>query len=512
MLEDQAPDAELLAIKLRDSGFEFDWRRADTEADFVAALDPAPDLILADYLMPGFNGLAALKRVQERELDIPFIIVSGSLGDELAAQCIKQGVADYLLKDRLNRLGPAVSNVLEEKRLRLERKRVEGQLRQAQKMEAVGQLAGGLAHDFSNVLMVINGYVSLLLEGSLPPQANEALKIVYSAGERGTRLIRQLMYFSRQQTMETKLLDLNEVIGEGAKMMQRLLGARFDVSLELARGLPNIEADARMMEQVLVNLMLNARDAMPSGGQIALATSLAELTENDAGANPDARAGSFMRLSVGDTGTGIAPEVLPRIFEPLFTTKDEGRGTGLGLAIVADIVAQHHGWIEVESKLGAGAAFRIFLPVPSAKRIEAIQKAQPVPGEATGGVETILVLEDEAGVREFSVAALQEYGYRVLQAATGKEAEEVWKWHRERIDLVIADMVMPDDVTGPELAAKFRSEKPSLAVVFTSGYSRETMPQAFALAADVPFLQKPYPPKQLAAMVREALDGRKKAA
>ena len=363
LVEDQVSDADMVVRELRRAGFDPETCLVDCEADFVAQLDPGIDIILADYSLPLFDGLAALRCLQARQLDIPFVIVTGSLGDELAARCIKEGVTDYLLKDRLERLGLAVSHALEERRLRKERAAVEWQLRQSQKMEAVGQLAGGIAHDFNNILTVIKMSVSLLLEAEDVGQSSrELLRQVFAASEKGENLTRQLLVFSRKQPADRRSMQLNAVVDHMVAMLRRLMGAKISLRLNLAPALPAIEADAGMIEQMVMNLTLNARDAMPQGGVIVVRTEACVISSADALDKPGRRAGYFIRLSVQDSGCGIAPEVLPQIFEPFFTTKEPGKGTGLGLATVFRIAQEHQGWVEVTSEVGVGTTFEVFLP------------------------------------------------------------------------------------------------------------------------------------------------------
>jgi two-component system, cell cycle sensor histidine kinase and response regulator CckA len=511
LLEDRLTDAELIVRELRRCNFEPQWERAETEEDFVSHLDRSIDVILADYNLPKFDGLKALKKLQESKLDIPFIIVSGSLGDELVAQCIKQGVSDYLMKDRLDRLGLAVSNAMDERRLRDERVIVEEQLRQVQKMEAIGQLAGGIAHDFNNVLTVINGWSGMLLnDSSVSENTREAAKQIYTAGQRASSLTRQLLYFSRKRPLERVSFNVNQTIEEIASMLRRLIGEHINLTLNLASGLPLIEADVSMVEQVLVNLTVNARDAMPHGGRLTLQTQMVQLSDEDVRGKTDLRPGRFVSLRVQDTGCGIPPDVLPRVFEPFFTTKEVGKGTGLGLATVFGIVKQHHGWLEIESVVNQGTCFTLLLPVSESHENVPARPASS-DGPVTGGRETILIVEDEPSVREFAVAVLKPLGYRVLQARSGLDALEVWKWHSARINLLLTDMVMPDDLTGPALAQKLLTDKPDLAVIFTSGYSQETMGSVFESAKAARFIHKPYSPRQLSTLIRATLDARSKA-
>ncbi len=506
MLEDRPADAEVIVQELRRFGFSVTYECVDSRPDFEARLSPAIDVILADYRLPLYDGVSALQLVHQRGLDVPFILISAVLTEEIATQCIKNGVTDYLQKDHLDRLGLAVTNALGERRLRAERHAIEEQLRQAQKMEIIGQLAGGIAHDFNNVLCVINGRTSMLLEDSrVPPEAKDSLKEIYTAGSRAAALTRQLMLFSRRQAMNKVAVRLNTVIEELAKMLGRLIGENIQLALELDANLPTVEADVGMIEQVLINLAVNARDAMPHGGKLVIASHPVVLGDEDVRGRHGARPGEFACLRVTDTGTGIAPEILPRIFEPFFTTKAAGRGTGLGLSTAFGIIGQHHGWIDVESRVGAGTSFTIY--VPARKRIEpSALIAEPAVTKVPCGTETILVVEDEASVRDFVVAALQFHGYRVLQAATGREALEVWRRHDRKIQLLLTDMVMPDDMTGPELAAAMQAQTPSLRVIFTSGFTPEMMTDLFAASKGKRFIHKPYQPRALALAVREALD------
>jgi PAS domain S-box-containing protein len=387
-----------------------------------------------------------------------------------------------------------------------ERRQLEDQLRHAQKMESVGQLAGGVAHDFNNILTVIQGHASLLLAGeSLGPRQTTSVQQINLAAERAANLTRQLLTFSRKQVLQPRALDLNEVVHGMGKMLQRLLGEDISLHLHYSPGLPLARADAGMLEQVLMNLAVNSRDAMPRGGQLVVNTSAVRLTPTDLGPNPDAYAGEFVRLSVTDTGTGIAPEHLPHIFEPFFTTKDVGKGTGLGLATVYGIIKQHRGWITVASEVGKGTVFQVFLPVDTGQA--SAKAALPTTEDSLrGGSETILIVEDEAAVCELISDLLSKLGYHVLTARSGPVALELWARHRDRIDLLLTDMVMPDGMTGRELGKRLQLDKPPLKVVYTSGYSAEALGSDFQMDPNLVFLQKPYSTRKLAELIRAQLD------
>jgi len=386
------------------------------------------------------------------------------------------------------------------------RRLLEAQLLQAQKMEAVGQLAGGMAHDFNNVLAVVIGYARILLDrGTMPAEAIEPLTQIFIAGSRAANLTRQLLIFSRKEAVHQRPIDLNEIASEISKMLRRLIGEHITLDVALAPVPCTAEADAGMMEQVLMNLAVNARDAMPRGGTLTIATEHIAIADAAARHHPAARTGEFIGLSVRDTGCGIPAENLPRIFEPFFTTKEVGQGTGLGLAMVFGIVQQHQGWIEVESVVGAGTCFRILLPtVPNV--VATRGTSHPLKTATSRGSETLLLVEDEPAVREFAAAVLGGAGYRVLQAHSGVDALEVWKWHASRIALLVTDLVMPDGLGGVELAARLRKEKPALRVVLTSGYPNESIGAEFRPPAGTLFIQKPYKPQELAQVVRDALD------
>ncbi len=384
-----------------------------------------------------------------------------------------------------------------------ERKELEEKLRQSQKMDAIGQLAGGVAHDFNNLLTIIQGYSQLLLtQTGLPGKTAEQLREIYSAGERAADLTRQLLTFSRKQQMTLRALDLNESIREITKMLQRIIGENITLQCAFAPALPFAVADAGMIHQILLNLSVNARDAMPKGGRLAIETAVVELNAEQAPRHPDACAGRFVSLSVQDNGSGIAPEHLEHIFEPFFTTKDVGKGTGLGLATVFGIVQQHQGWIEVDSTVGTGTTFKVFLPAAASNATSFSQETRKV----LGGTETILVVEDEPALRHLALIMLRKHGYRVLEAASGVKALPVWEEHAAEIDLLLTDLMMPDGMTGHELAEQLRAKRPNLKVIYISGYSPEFAGADLALKEGINFLQKPFPPHKLLQTVRDCLD------
>jgi len=385
---------------------------------------------------------------------------------------------------------------------------LESQLRQAQKMEAVGQLAAGIAHDFNNLLTVIQGHVSLRLASPrLDSEMTESLKQVLSAAERASALTSQLLAFSRKQIMQPRPLNLNELIENMSQMLRRLIGEYVHLRCEGPAELPCVFADPCNIEQVIMNLAVNARDAMPQGGQLTVRTAPVETDADYVWRNPEARAGRFVCLSVTDTGCGMDPLTKSRIFEPFFTTKDVGKGTGMGLATVYGIVKQHNGWVEVGSEVGHGTTFQVFLPVTEKSPEIIVEKPEPL---LPGGRERILMVEDEALLRELVESVLVERGYRVLTASSAVEALQIWNEHNAEIDLLLTDIVMPGGMTGRQLAEQLQPRDPNLKVIFTSGYSPEAVAGDFALQEGINFLPKPYHPRTLVQMVRNCLDEAKR--
>jgi PAS domain S-box-containing protein len=387
-----------------------------------------------------------------------------------------------------------------------ERRQLGEQLRQSQKMEAIGQLAGGVAHDFNNILTVIHGHASLLLaDKTVTNNAARSSQQIAQAAERAAGLTRQLLTFSRRQVMQPRRLDLNAVVSNMTMMLGRILGEDIVLQLNYWPQPAFIKADASMMEQVLLNLIVNARDAMPKGGQLSIKITPVKVAANQRTYRSESRAGEFVCMTVTDTGCGIDRENLRRIFEPFFTTKEVGKGTGLGLATVYGIVNQHQGWIEVDSELGKGASFRVFLPL--AGEGTPAREEKTAPAVVRGGSETILVVEDEIAVRELVCRVLGSHGYKILEAETGVKALELWQTNKKKIDLLLTDLIMPDRLNGRELAETLRADRPKLKVIFTSGYTADVVGKDFVLQRGLHYLQKPYDPQKLVVTVRECLDG-----
>jgi len=383
---------------------------------------------------------------------------------------------------------------------------LEAQLRQSQKMEVVGQLAAGVAHDINNILTIIQGHTGLLLQGApANSPAVKSLQQIDAASDRAASFVRHLLMFSRKQAVQTRVLDVNEVMRNLQSMLPQLLGEQINLEFHCPPDLPLVAADATMTEQIVMNLAVNARDAMPGGGTLSVETSAVEIPIALARQNPDARAGRFICLTVRDTGCGMERRVMKRIFEPFFTTKEVGKGTGLGLSTVYGIVRQHLGWIEVESELGLGSTFKVFLPAVEAGEVDAPVPRTAKPEVVGGGTETILVVEDEVSLLKVLSRLLERCYYRVLVATSATEALRVWDEQRGQIDLLLTDVVMPGRMTGNELVNELKRRKPALKVIVTSGYSLEFIGRDF-FHPDASFLPKPYQPQTVAQLVRKTLD------
>ena len=447
----------------------------------LPALPPDTQIIIVECLLSGQNKINLQTSQQGRTISWSFIPNTASK----TVHCYANEITD-----RLN---------------------LEAQLRHSVKMEAIGQLAAGVAHDFNNILTVIQGHADLLLHSpKVTPETEKPLLQICQASERAGKLIKQLLMFSRKQVLQLRFVDVNEIISNVSKMLQRLLGEHVQFDFIQGQNLAPLYADGGMIEQILLNLSINARDAMPGGGRLIISTAQVVLEPMASILNPEARPGNFICLSVKDTGCGMDHATLHHLFEPFFTTKETGKGTGLGLATVYGIVKQHQGWIVVDSQLNAGSTFSIFLPSAARETATVAPEAPEARPTVPGGHETILVVEDESALRELVVSILELYGYKIYQAETGVAALKVWEKHKDEIDLLLTDMVMPEGISGRQLAERLHQEDPELKVIYTSGYSPGMAGKDIALLEGFNFLAKPYPPNRLAQVVRECLDGVKK--
>ena len=580
-------------------------------------------LILADYTLPFFDGLSALRMAREKCRNTPFIVISGMIGDDLAVETLKQGATDYVLKSCLGRLVPAITHALKEAEERAarrqakealrkaeeqmrftveripavvwttdrdlrftsiqgaglvfgeweagmigkslvkppalqkdiapvkehlaalagnkvaydvsvngkdyqahvapltssngeiigcigmavdvtERKALEMQMRHAQKMEAVGRLAGGIAHDFNNLLTVITGYSDLTLLRLDPndPLRNN-LDEVNKACERAAGLTRHLLAFSRKQVLKPKVLNLNSTISEMNRMMPPLIGEDIELVIELSPDLGQVKADSGQIEQIIANLAVNAKDAMPFGGELAIRTSNIVLDEEIARRYESVQSGPYVLLTVSDTGHGMSPETMRRVFEPFFTTKEVGKGTGLGLSTVYGIVKQSGGYVSVDSEVGRGTTFKIYLPQIDEKVSEI--ETRPTHSALLLGKETVLLVEDDNQVRSIAAMALEMSGYDVLVAANGEEALPLCERYNSKIDLLLTDVVMPR-MSGQELSSRLLKLRPDTRVLYMSGYSENAIIHHGVMEEGTDFIEKPFSPETLTRKIREVLD------
>ena len=511
-LEDDPLDAELITNTLIEGGIPCQSQLVDTRQAFVAALKECRmNLILADYSIPGFDGMTALTLARQHCPDVPFLFVSATIGEELAIDAMHQGATDYVLKQRLGRLVPSVQRALRELDDRAERKRAEEalrqsekQFRQSQKMEAVGRLAGGIAHDFNNLLTVIMGYSQVLLT-ELGPQHTLRGKIeeTLKAGEKAATLIRQLLTFSSKQSLDPKILSLNTAVTSLESLLRRLIGENIQLVSTLDPTNGRLRADQAQLEQVLVNLVVNARDAMPKGGTLTIETAQVELTRSPVYHLTPLPPGPYVRLAVSDTGCGMDRNTQAHIFEPFFTTKGEGKGSGLGLSTVFGIVTQCGGAIDVTSRVGHGTRFDLYFPSVESD-ILTTAPTQPL-ARPQRGTETILLVEDEPSVRTLVRDELRKLGYRVVEAKNGVEACLLATQQAGSFQLLLTDVVMPG-MGGRELAQHLSVIKPDLRTLFISGYMDDIGIMAGQEEGTSSFLQKPFTPEVLAHAVRNLLD------
>jgi len=632
-LEDSAQDAEIIGHRLDVAGVACEITVVSSRDSFEAALErDSFDVVLCDYNLPGYGGLEALQTAKETRPAVPVIIISGSVGEDEAVKCLHTGATDYLLKQRLERLAPAViravqesedrrrrvhaEEALQERERRLssifdavadilfyvdvgqdgtyryasvnpafiattgfrydqvlgkrvdeilpspdmaiqrfaqairerratrweetlefpsgryigevnvapvfdstgkcthlvgavhdvtEHRQLEVQLRQAQKMESVGRLAGGIAHDFNNLLTVINGLAELVSAqiacGERGKVENDLVEI-RRAGDRAAALTRQLLAFSRKQILQPTVIDLHSVVADVGKMLERLLGEDVSLSTLSSVARATIKADRGQIEQVIVNLAVNARDAMPHGGALSLEVRTLDVDESSVDElGAVVTPGAYVALAVRDSGTGMDESARRQMFEPFFTTKRLGKGTGLGLSTVYGIVKQSGGFIRVESELGRGSCFTLFFPRVAEDATVATADA----ARDTRGAETILVVEDIVGLRHFMVRVLEPAGYSVLTTENGDEALRILEQHQHPVDLMITDVVMPG-MSGRTLAERLSAIRPKTKVLYMSGYTDDVILKHGILAEEAPFVSKPFSASDLLRRVRQILD------
>jgi signal transduction histidine kinase len=486
---------------------------ADGEAawDVLRGKDP-PKLAILDWVMPGLDGLEVCRRVRAMSRAQPtyIILLTAKGGKENVITGLAAGADDYVSKpfDREElqaRLQTGLRIVGLQANLADRVRELEGALSGAQKMEAVGRLAGGVAHDFNNLLTVILGNCDLLLhEQGLAERQRESIQMIKSSGERGATLTRQLLAFSRKQVLAPIVLQLNALETNLEKMLGRLIGENHHLTTSLDPDLWPVRADPGQLEQVIRNLVVNARDAMPRGGQITLTTANVEIGDNGPRGLFTVPPGPYVLLEVSDTGCGMDEPTQARIFEPFFTTKPVGKGTGLGLATVYGIVKQSGGYVQVESEPGRGTAFRIYLP-PVVQAPAPADESRPMEADPSGHKETVLLVEDEAPVRNIAREILKRNNYAVLEACDGNEALRISDRCTGPIHLILTDVIMPE-ISGPQLVELLVPQRPNVKVLYVSGYTDDALVQVFQSGSRAAFLQKPFTSASLARKVREVLD------
>ena len=459
------------------------------------------DAVIADFTAGGWNGLAPLELLQRADKKIPFVLLTGVLHEEQANGLMQKGITDWVEKDRLARLPVTVQRSVEAAWARKRYEDLDEQLRRAQRVEAVGRLATGIAHDFSNIVTIIHGHTGLLrAESHLSPSMQESLQQVARATERAGKLTHQLLTLGRNGVPNFRSVDLNEVLADISTLLQRTIGEDIELEFCYDPDLPPVYADPHSIEQCVLSIAVNAREAMPSGGQLLVGTSTIDLTRANVSHHPEARQGQFVCLTVVDSGAG--EQSVSRLFNPLWTARTGGTGFEFGLGAVNSIVQRHQGWVEVQGQIGHGTTLRIYFPVDKNVAAHHLQAAQSL--QTLG--QTVLVVEDDAPVRAIIRTMLERRGLKVLEAASGIDALAIWHQHHETIQLLLTDLVLPSGISGEELSEQFRAQKPSLRVLYTSGYSPGAATNGISTDHSQAFLEKPFDGAKLIEAVHRCLE------
>jgi two-component system, cell cycle sensor histidine kinase and response regulator CckA len=522
IVEDSEDDA-LLAMKCIEKGnYGIEYEIVQTAEKMKESLkEKAWDIILSDYHMPRFSGFEALEIFKQSGLDIPFIIISGTIGEEIAVECMKAGADDYLMKGHLKRLLPAVERGLREAKNRAERKRLEEEqkraeakrfelereLIQSQKFESLGTLASGIAHDFNNILAIILGFSSLGEQGALThqPELIKCFETISLASRRGALLVGQLLTFARKTETVFRSTDVNALITEITTLFGETFPKTIGISPDLQKNIPPIVADVTQLHQVFMNLCVNARDAMPTGGTLTIATRVLDnaIVKSKF---PKAAAQRYMAIGISDTGSGMDENTKRKIFDPFFTTKEPGKGTGLGLALVHSIIENHHGMIEVESEPGKGTVFHLYLPIEESD-MEKKEPAKSVQVNASGGTETVLLIEDEVFIIDMVRTVLTGIGYAVLIARDGEEGVAIFSRHQKEIKAVVLDFGLPK-LRGDEVASRIKTIDPKANIVLISGFFDPEIRTNMARIGVNRLIQKPFSFAELTDSIRSVIDAK----
>ena len=507
-IEDSPEDSELIQHLLNEGDLPCEITRVETRAGVFDELEKnSYDLILADCKLPSFSGLRALEIAHALKPDVPFVFVSGTIGEETAIESLRNGATDYVLKERLTRLVPAVRRALAEAKERTMCRHLQQRLREAGRLEAISTLSHGIAHDFNNILTIILGHASLLnMERSNPARVQEISRTITEAGRRGSDIVQQLLAFARKSDGHVAPIDLNRYVEGHLKSYQEKIPASVELTFEAADALPTVMADAGQLDCILMNLLNNSVEAMPDGGNVTLSTKFVKASEL-----PDLRSElesqSYIRLVVSDTGKGIDPASREHLFEPFFTTKERRRGTGLGLPVVYGLMQAHHGHVDLQSEIGHGTSVSLYFPVATPGEVTAhplLDESDP----ALTGSETVLIVEDEEDVRFFLETMLHSYGYQTFSAADADQAMVVFREHRDEIRLVFSDIGLPR-VDGIDLCLKLRELKPSLPLILASGFPFKDFKDRLGSLGPEVFISKPYNTRDILSTVRKTLDGSK---
>jgi two-component system cell cycle sensor histidine kinase/response regulator CckA len=506
IVDDSPAEAALLAGELN-GGYDVTVERVETPEAMQHALQRQSwDVVICDYSLPHFSGSTALRLLRGAGTDVPFICVSATIGEDTAVAALKLGAQDYVMKGNLKRLLPAIQRELKEVGQRREMAQLERQLQLLEKFEAVGRLAGGISHDFNNVIAAILGWAELG-EGEAPAgsQVQERFRKIRTEGERAARLTGQLLAFARCEVLQPEKLDLNKSVSEVLAFLQSGIGDGIELEIILDPDLYVIQADLAQIGQVIMNVCFNAKDAMPSGGHLIIRTKNVEINGDLCRHHPQGRLGNYAVLEISDTGTGMDTTTLDRMFEPFFTTKKLGKGTGLGLATVYGIVKQHNAFIDVHSEPGNGTTFQVYFPATTGAPAE---QNPDRPQMLVAGSETVLVAEDHEGLRELVDTILRATGYKTIIADNGESAVRLFQENVEQIQIVILDVIMPL-LNGPDAYDRMSAIKPGVPVIFTTGYTAEAASLNSRLEAGAVLLEKPYAPHTLIPIVRSTLDLRR---
>jgi two-component system, cell cycle sensor histidine kinase and response regulator CckA len=505
-IEDSKEDSELIKRLLINNGLPCEITRIETRPQVFDELEKhSYDLILADCKLPDFSGLRALEIAHALKPEIPFVFVSGTIGEETAIESLRNGATDYVLKDRLSRLVPAVRRALAEAEERMLCRQLQQRLREAGRLEAISTLSNGIAHDFNNLLTIIMGHASLLaMEHENPERVLEISNTITEAGQRGSEIVQQLLAFARKSDGHVASADLNRYIRTNLGSLRDKLPPQIDLNFEPGENLPSVMIDPSQIDQILANLLTNSIDAMSNGGRVTLSTKVARVTDLPE-LSPDLATENYVCLTVTDTGKGIDSTTREHVFEPFFTTKERGRGTGLGLPVVYGLMQAHHGYVDVKSEIGQGTAVSLYFPVPNEVSISA-PASNLSTDPALRGSETILVVEDEMDVSFYLETILQSHGYHVICASDYDGALDAFKKHQDKIQLVFSDIGLPR-VDGIALCEKLRALKSRIPLILASGYPTKEFKSRINDLGPQAFLSKPYNTPNILQTVRKVLNG-----